>query len=292
MLRSWLSSIAIPTRGIRADRPGLDVSRLSVPKDRNAIHVECSLATIGQNRPTVAHDRQPQIRHQRRRQYEIAVEAGIDTRRRLPTSVPLGLAREASQLLRVGHSRFLQSFCSPQRTASKMIQRLMPNPHQPDLGVRALVPQGLRGDNRILAERIASVVDIDSDNLPLVICLNKVADVPLVNRPPKAGRFLPRSADGPRRLPTIGRRCGFRIPHTSPPRGVSSTGYRLPLYYQPTPHPPNNNTHANPHQNPPPPPHPPPPNPPRRRLPIRPHARSYPLRHTHTAPHQHPRRAP
>lgn len=92
----------------------------------------------------------------------------------------------------------------------------MTNAHQPDLGVRALAPQGLRGDNRILAERIASAVDVNGENLPLVVCLNKMADVPLVNLFPETGGFLPSSVGGGRSLPTVGGRYGFRILCISP----------------------------------------------------------------------------
>ncbi len=70
----------------------------------------------------------------------------------------------------------------------------MTNSRQPDLGVRVLVPQVIRGDDGILAERIASALGVNGDYLSLVVFLNKVADVPLVNLFSEAGCFLARSA--------------------------------------------------------------------------------------------------
>ena len=43
--------------GVYANRPGFDVSQLSVPEHRNAIHVESSLAAVGQDRLAVTHNR-------------------------------------------------------------------------------------------------------------------------------------------------------------------------------------------------------------------------------------------
>ena len=62
------------------------------------------------------------------------------------------------------------------------------------------VPQVISGENGILAECIASALrvpvpqvirgDVDGDNFPLVVCLNEVADVPLVNLFSEAGLLL------------------------------------------------------------------------------------------------------
>ena len=67
----------MPTMGT-AYGGGLDVSLLSVPERRNAIHIECGLAAVGQNRLAVTYNGQAQFRYQRRRQDQITVEAGID----------------------------------------------------------------------------------------------------------------------------------------------------------------------------------------------------------------------
>ena len=66
----------------------------------------------------------------------------------------------------------------------------MTDPHQPDLGVRVLVSQVPRSHNGILAKCIATAVDVNGDHFSMVVCLNKVADVPLVNLFSEAGRLL------------------------------------------------------------------------------------------------------
>ena len=90
----------------------------------------------------------------------------------------------------------------------------MSDPHQPDLGVGLSVPQGLRCGNGILAEGVASAVHVDGDNLPMVVRLNKMADVPLVDLFPKAGCLLTDPARWRR--------------HLLPPVPVQSSAAHLP----------------------------------------------------------------
>ena len=63
--------------GVYANRGSLNVSRLAVPDHGNALHVEGSLAAIGQDRLAVSHHRQSQVRHQRRGQGQRVIEAGV-----------------------------------------------------------------------------------------------------------------------------------------------------------------------------------------------------------------------
>ena len=66
----------------------------------------------------------------------------------------------------------------------------MSDPHQPHLGVRVLVPQAIGRGNGILAEGVASAANVDGDDLPMVVRLDKTANVPLIYLFPDASRLF------------------------------------------------------------------------------------------------------
>ena len=69
----------------------------------------------------------------------------------------------------------------------------MTNPRQPDFGVWMLLAQAIRGYNGVLADGPASADDINGDDLPNMVVLHLMSDVPLVYLVAKTGCLLSRT---------------------------------------------------------------------------------------------------
>ena len=98
----------------------------------------------------------------------------------------------------------------------------MPDPHQPDLGVRASVAQALRCGNGIGAEGVVPAVHVNGNDLSNVVGLHLPLDVSLVFLLAQAGDLIPRAAwaGGPYRLR---RRRGVCVSHPFPFQRRTST---------------------------------------------------------------------
>ena len=71
----------------------------------------------------------------------------------------------------------------------------MPHPHQPGIGIRASGTQTLRCGKDATGDGVVPAVHVDGDELAMMVCLNKVADVPIVYLVAEATRLLGRPAD-------------------------------------------------------------------------------------------------
>ena len=72
----------------------------------------------------------------------------------------------------------------------------MPHPHQPGIGIRASGTQTLRCGKDATGDGVVPAVHVDGDELAMMVCLNKMADVPIVYLVAEATRLLGRRRTG------------------------------------------------------------------------------------------------
>ena len=79
----------------------------------------------------------------------------------------------------------------PQGATSKVMQRSVPDPEQPDVNsVRALRPQAVRRNNHVIANGPAPCINIYGDYLSLMIGFDLGPDIPFVYLVAQAGGLI------------------------------------------------------------------------------------------------------